>query len=174
MEIIKNIQRVDLGCGTRKKDGYFGIDITVYERVDLELDLRFNPLPFKDNQLEAVYASHFIEHLTFDENIYLFNEVWRCLQVGGKFEIVCPHALSYAQYSDLSHKSAWTEDTFGHFTPDNQFYYSWFYEKGGERFPVINRWRVISNDSTPPYKYTTEGWVEIKLREVHAFLEKLE
>lgn len=171
---IKEVKKVDLGCGTRKKDGYFGIDITQYEGVDFIQDLRFAPLPFDNNQLEAVYASHFVEHLTFDENIYLFNEVWRCLKIGGEFEIIVPHAQSYSQYADLSHKSAWTEDTFGYFTPENKYHYSWFYEKNGERIPVINKWKVLKNDNTPPLKYTTEGWVQVKNREIHAFLEKLE
>lgn len=172
--ILEKVRRVDLGAGTRKKDGFFGIDIDKYEGVDHILDLRFNPLPFEDRQLEHVYASHFIEHLSFDEAIYLFNEVWRCLKVGGTFEIIVPHALSYAQYSDLSHKSAWTEDTFGHFTPENKYYYSWFYEKDGLRVPVINKWRVLKNDQTPPIRYTVEGWLEPKLREIHAFLEKID
>lgn len=167
------ITRVDLGCGTAKRDGYFGIDISPYEGVDLVSDLRFTPLPFKDNQLETVYASHFLEHLDFHEVVYLFNEVWRVMQQHGIFEIVVPHAQSYGHLTDLSHKTAWTEDTFGYFTPENIYHYSWFYERDGQRHPVVNQWKVLRNDNTPPYKYTTEGWVEVKLREVHAFLEKL-
>jgi predicted SAM-dependent methyltransferase len=171
---LKDVRTLDIGCGTNKKAGFFGIDVDPYEGVDLVQDLRFTPLPFEDHQLEEVYASHFLEHLDFHEVIYLFNEVYRCLVVGGKFEIVVPHATSYGYLTDLSHKTAWTEDTFGYFTPDNHYYYSWFYEKEGKRIPVINKWKVLKNDNTPPYKYTVEGWVEVKLREVHAFLEKLE
>lgn len=167
------VTKVDLGCGTNKKEGFFGIDISAYEGVDLVQDLRFTKLPFHDNQLEHVYASHFVEHLTFDEVIFFFNEVYRVMQVGGTFEIVVPHAMSYAADTDLSHKTRWTEDTFGYFTPDNKYHYSWFYEKDGERIPVINKWLVMKNDNTPPIQYTTEGWVTVKLREVHAFLKKL-
>lgn len=171
---INEVRLVDLGCGTRKRDGYFGIDITQYDGVDLVQDLRFTKLPFADNQLEAVYASHFVEHLTFDEAIFLFNEVYRVLRVGGKFEVIVPHGTSYAQVTDLSHKTAWVEDTFGYFTPENKYYYSWFYERNGERVPVINKWKVLKNDQTPPVRYTVDGWLEPKLREVHAYLEKLE
>lgn len=173
---LKFVTQVDLACGTRKKDGYFGIDIDQYEGVDHVMDLRFNPLPFEKNQLSHVYASHFLEHLTFEENLYLFNEVYRCMQVGGKFEIVVPHGFSYAGMTDLSHKTFWVEDTFGYFSPENEYYYSWFYmdPKTNERTPIINKWKVLRNDSTPPIQYTIQGWVEVKLREVHAFLEKLE
>lgn len=172
-----SVIKVDLACGTNKRVGFYGIDIDKYDGVDEILDLRFGTLPFKDGQLNHVYASHFLEHLTFEENIHLFNEVYRCLAPEGIFEIVVPHGMSYAGMVDLSHKTFWTEDTFGYFTPENKYFYSWFYEHKGERKPVINKWRVDSNNSTPPYTYTytKDGWVmtEIKLREIHAFLTRL-
>jgi len=158
---MDEIKKVDFGCGTRKKEGYFGIDITSYEGVDHTQDLRFTRLPFKDQQLEVAYASHFVEHLDFHESLYFFNEVWRVLKIGGIFEVIVPHAMSYAQVADLSHKSAWTEDTFGYFTPQNKYYYSWFYEHDGKRHSVINKWKVLKNDNTPPIQYTTEGWIEV-------------
>ena len=171
---IQHAIRADLGCGDNKRDGYVGIDIGNYEGVDIVQDLRFTPLPFRDNQLERVHSSHFLEHLTFDENLYLFNEVYRVLIEGGIFEIIVPHGRSYAGMVDLSHKTFWTEDTFGYFTPENKYHYSWFYELNGERYPILNKWKVHSNDQTPPVKYTTEGWItDIKLREIHAILEKL-
>jgi SAM-dependent methyltransferase len=160
----RDVRLVDLGCGLRKKDGYFGLDVHGYEGVDLVQDLKMSQLPFEDEQLEALYASHFLEHLDFEEVIHLMNEAYRVLQVGGIFEIVVPHGMSYAGMADLSHKTFWTEDSFGYFTPENVAYYDW---------NVINRWRVKSNDSTPPYEYTVKGWVELKAREIHAFLEKL-
>jgi hypothetical protein len=100
------------------------------------------------------------------------------MDVGGTFEIIVPHAMSYASDVDLSHKTRWTEDTFGYLTPENKYFYAWFYEHKGERVPVINKWKVISNDSTPPWNsvYTAQGWMlqDVKLREIHAFLEKIE
>lgn len=164
----------DIGCGNNKKSGYIGIDIDKYDGVDIVQDLRFTPLPFESGSMHGAYASHFLEHLTFDENIYLFNEVWRVLRPGAVFEVVVPHGFSYAGMVDLSHKTFWTEDTFGYFTPENKYYYSWFYvDKQGNRNPVINKWRVKKNDSTPPVEYTTKGWVQLKLREIHAYLAKL-
>lgn len=172
---LDKVKKVDIACGTNKKDGFFGIDIDRYEGVDYVLDLRFGKLPFKDGQLDHVYASHFLEHLTFEENLFMFNEIYRCLEVGGTFEVVVPHGMSYAGMVDLSHKTFWTEDTFGYFTPENKYFYSWFFEnpKTKEREAVINKWRVLSNDATPKYVYTKDGFLENKLREVHAFLEKI-
>lgn len=166
---------IDLGCGTNKHPGYFGIDITDYEGVDLVMDLRFTPLPFADGQLDGVFTSHFFEHLTFEENLYLWNEIYRCLRVGGRLEVIVPHAQSYGALTDLSHKTNWTEDTFGYFTPENKYFYSWFYTDPKTKgvIPLINKWTIHKNDNTPPYEYTTLGWTQVKLREVHAILEKL-
>jgi len=165
---------LDLGCGTNKKESYYkGVDIDQYDGVDIVLDLRFGRLAFEDNSVDGVYASHFLEHLTFDENIHLFNEVYRVLKTDRNFEIIVPHGASYAGLVDLSHKTFWTEDTFGYFTPENKYFYSWFYERDGQRYPVINKWKVLRNDQTPPVRYTTEGWLEPKLREIHAYLQKL-
>lgn len=167
---------LDLGCGDNKKEEfYIGVDVDKYNQNDIQLDLRFNKLPFDDNSVDGVYASHFLEHLTFEENIHLFNEVYRVLKPEKIFEIVVPHGQSYAGMVDLSHKTFWTEDSFGYFTPENKYHYSWFYDdpKTKERVPVINKWRVLRNDQTPPYEYTPKGWVQLKLREVHAYLQKL-
>lgn len=148
MADLKSVRKVDIGCGLRKKDGYFGIDIHGYEKVDLVMDLKMTKLPFGDEQLTDLYASHFLEHLNFEEVIYLMNEAYRVLHVSGVFEIIVPHGMSYAGMADLSHKTFWTEDSFGYFTPDNIAYYDW---------NVINKWKVLRNDSTPPYEYTTKG-----------------
>lgn len=165
----------DLGCGTRKKESYFGIDQSDYPGVDLVQDLRFSKLPFGDGQLEIVYCSHFLEHLTFEEVLFEFNEVYRCLRIGGKFDIIVPHGASYAGIADLSHKTFWTEDTFGYFTPENHYFYDWKYLNPltNQVEPIINKWKVHSNDATPKYEYTVNGFLENKLREIHALLEKI-
>lgn len=156
---------LDLGCGTRKKDSYYiGIDVHGYEGVDQVMDLKMAKLPYEDKSVDGVYASHFLEHLNFEENIFLFNEVYRVLKPHKIFEIIVPHGMSYAGMADLSHKTFWTEDTFGYFTPENVAYYDW---------NVINKWKVLKNDATPKYTYTKEGFLENKLREIHAYLEKL-
>ena len=71
---------LDLGCGMRKKDGYIGIDHKEYDGVDIVLDLRKGELPFEDNSVEAIYASHFLEHLNFEEAIKMMNEVYSYIQ----------------------------------------------------------------------------------------------
>lgn len=48
------------------------------------------PLPFTDNSLHAVYASHLLEHLYFSEAKKLLHECYRVLEPGGILRVVVP------------------------------------------------------------------------------------
>jgi ubiquinone/menaquinone biosynthesis C-methylase UbiE len=52
-------------------------------------DLR-KPLPFKDNDLTAIYASHVLEHLYLTEAKNLLRECYRVLAPGGILRVVVP------------------------------------------------------------------------------------
>jgi predicted SAM-dependent methyltransferase len=52
-------------------------------------DLR-KPLPFPANSLEAIYASHLLEHLYLDEARQLLSECFRTLQPRGVLRMVVP------------------------------------------------------------------------------------
>jgi predicted SAM-dependent methyltransferase len=136
MADIKEV-KIDVGCGTRKKDGCIGIDKTKYEEVDIQLDCRFNPLPFENDSVDYIYTSHFLEHLSFEEVLYIMNEFYRVLKPGKILDVIVPHGFSYSGMADLSHKTFWTEDTFGYFTPENQYFYVWESEHNGQRQAII-------------------------------------
>lgn len=52
-------------------------------------DIR-KPLPFPDGSASAIYASHVLEHLYFDEGRQLMRESFRVLSSGGLLRIVVP------------------------------------------------------------------------------------
>jgi len=95
MELPKNL---DIGCGPWKKKGFFGIDCrTFWEgenpdknlKVDADLIHDLNDgIPFPENTIEEIYASHFMEHVS---NIYfMLDECYRVLKEGGLLDIVVP------------------------------------------------------------------------------------
>jgi hypothetical protein len=47
--------KLDLGCGTKKLEGYLGVDKVKLEGVDLVLDLdSTKPWPWKDGSVDAI------------------------------------------------------------------------------------------------------------------------
>ena len=96
--------KLDIGCGKNKKEGYIGIDQFPMEGVDLVLDIRKEKLPYEDNEVDEVHASHFLEHLTAEERVSMLNEIYRVLKPGGTVTIITPHWASNRAYGDFTHQ----------------------------------------------------------------------
>jgi len=104
--------KIDLGCGANKKEGFFGVDVIALPGVDYigSFDDYLDRLP--DDSVSEVYMSHFIEHLSSDDRIVLFNKLFRVMKPRATGEIICPDWSCAAAYGDPTHKwppiSAWT------------------------------------------------------------------
>lgn len=66
-------------------------------------------LPYDDDAFDAVWCTHFLEHLADPRPCIA--EVARVLRVGGVFNIVVPHAQSLIFLQDLDHKTAFVIET---------------------------------------------------------------
>lgn len=99
--------KLDLGCGTRKREGFLGVDRRKFDGVDIVHDLMVMPWPWDDNSVEEVYCSHLLEHLDHNrhnpERVRFMNELYRILKPGGKATIVTPHWASNRAYGDFTH-----------------------------------------------------------------------
>lgn len=95
--------KLDIGCGKNKKPDFYGVDAIKFEGVDLVYDIRKTPWPWKDNSVEEIHTSHFVEHLTSDERCKFANEAYRILKPDGKVTIVVPHYASGRAYGDPTH-----------------------------------------------------------------------
>ena len=112
-----NVIAVDLGCGQNKAtkeffsqnmnvepDKVIGVDIAKCEGVDIVHDLTRFPYPFKDESVDAIYASHFVEHLDGTERMKFFNECYRILKPEGKMRLLHPYYKSVRAVQDPTHK----------------------------------------------------------------------
>jgi SAM-dependent methyltransferase len=108
---------VDLGCGQNKATAQFfednmqitptkviGVDIAKCEGVDKIHDLTKFPYPFKDESVDAIFSSHFVEHLDGTERMQFFNECYRILKPGGKMRHLHPYYKSVRAVQDPTHK----------------------------------------------------------------------
>lgn len=102
--------KIDIGCGTQKREGFIGVDIIPFkdkdgkDLVDVVLDAGSEPWPWADDSVDEVNASHFIEHLKPEQRIHFVNELYRVLKKGGKCQFAVPHWGSTRAYGDLTHQ----------------------------------------------------------------------
>ena len=88
----KKIKALNLGSGPVKSPNQlFNVDLF---GADINFDLT-KQFPFKDNSIEFIYTSHFLEHLSFNELNNLLSECYRVLKPDSKISIVVPNARLY-------------------------------------------------------------------------------
>src|SRR5581483_7432682 len=96
--------KLDLGCGTRKKEGFVGVDRRKFDGVDVVADLLTFPWPWADESVEEVRMSHVLEHFTGIQRVRIANELYRIMQTGAKATIQTPHWCSNRAYGDFTHQ----------------------------------------------------------------------
>ena len=119
---MSQVKRLHLGCGYKTPAGWINVDgswnarLAKYPAVrqfvrrlrvlpNLLLDMPWSPdvlvhdvrmpLPFPDNSMSVIYASHLMEHLYPNEARRLLGECFRVLEPGGVLRVVVPdlHAI---------------------------------------------------------------------------------
>ncbi|CAB4121840.1 AdoMet_MTases domain containing protein [uncultured Caudovirales phage] len=111
------ILALDLGCGQNKVNIEFftnnlqitptevvGIDFAKCEGVDIIHDLTNFPYPIENESVDAIFSSHFVEHLDGFERMKFFDECYRILKKGGKMRLVHPYYKSVRAIQDPTHK----------------------------------------------------------------------
>ena len=94
---------LDIGCGANKKSTqHIGIDKLQIENVDLVGEVMEVLNCIKDNKVDEIFTSHFLEHID-DLEKYL-QEFSRVLKPGGALIIKVPHFSNPYYYSDPTHK----------------------------------------------------------------------
>lgn len=83
-------------------------------------------IPFNDASVGVIHAYHFLEHLAGDDAIKLLREAERVLVVGGVMNIVTPYYNSLIQAQDITHKSAWNEESW------KTLFHNSYYNPAGE------------------------------------------
>lgn len=83
--------KLNLGCGIYYKPGYVNID--KFEALVADQLLDINQLPYGDNSVDEIEASHVLEHFDCLQIPYVLSEWFRILKPGGIILIETPHLV---------------------------------------------------------------------------------
>lgn len=101
LEEVREKKILNLGCGTTKIPGAFGVDIVQDNAVDLVHDLNNIPWPLQDDQFDAVIMKHVIEHLK--DIPKTMNELLRICKNGALVYVETPHYTNNSSWGDPCH-----------------------------------------------------------------------
>jgi SAM-dependent methyltransferase len=132
--------RLDIGCGSKRDDGYLATDIT--GTPDVLCDVRH--LPFKDGAFDGVRALHVLEHIPREYLVQTMNECHRVTAGGGELEIELPIFPSDDAMADPTHVSFFVPRTFDYFV-DGHGHDEHRRLYGIERWAYVNRERLGMN-----------------------------
>lgn len=141
--------RVELASGERPHDSYFHCDERRLPAT--QMVCRVECLPFATGSVEAILASHIIEHFSYLTVDQVLAEWYRALMPGGDILIITPNfgyvAHGYA-YGWMDHKEA-RNRTFGGQDYEGNYHYNMYdsesMQKALEATGFINVRDVTSN-----------------------------
>jgi predicted SAM-dependent methyltransferase len=117
--------KLNLGCGLNAPSGWVNIDASLTAKLSRVIWLykvvckigRIKPipwpenikivdirkgLPFSDGSVNAIFSSHMLEHMTYEDVNFVVKECYRCLCVGGVMRIIVPDLYEITKkYVDL-------------------------------------------------------------------------
>lgn len=98
---MKNLRKLNLGCGRDIKKGYINLDKSKIKGVDVVHDLDRYPWPFKDNYFEEVYGQDVIEHV---KDLFMaMQEIHRISKNGARVRLIVPYWHSSAAFYPNHH-----------------------------------------------------------------------
>lgn len=106
--------KLDIACGQNKVAADF-VGVDIFPGADIVCDLFKFPYTFaKDNSVDEIHCSHFIEHLPMEyvtvngkpkDMLFAFlDEVHRILKPGGFARLIFPCATSIRAFQDPTHR----------------------------------------------------------------------
>jgi hypothetical protein len=97
--------KLNIGCGQRKLLGYVNVDNEPGVDPDFLLDVSRETWPWGDSTVEAVEASHVMEHIAPGEPFFHFmRELYRVCQPGAEVEVTLPHPSHDLFLNDPTHR----------------------------------------------------------------------
>lgn len=95
--------RLHLGCGTKRLDGYLNVDIVALPGVtDQVFNLEVFPYPWESGAFKEILLEHVLEHLS--DTVGVMRELHRLLSPGGIIRVSVPYFSSPNMWGNPTHK----------------------------------------------------------------------
>jgi len=104
--------RLDLGCGSHKREGFIGVDKAWHEGVDVVWNIEHG-IPVT-GAVDYIIADNLMEHIG-EPFIAVMNHCHKALRAGGRMTVIVPGAHTQAAFSDPTHVRYFTPETWDYF-----------------------------------------------------------
>ena len=105
---------IDLGCGFRKAEGYFGVDCHPFPGVDKVFDFDSGAWPLESDRFEKLRCIHVIEHISDTRNF--LKEIHRICKNGAEVYFETPHFSWIDSWADPTHRWHFASSWYGPLT----------------------------------------------------------
>lgn len=120
MSDVSGLDKLNLGCGKRKRQGFINVDSNPDCSPDVLLDLDKGLSAFADNSVGEIWVEHVLEHV--NDLMHLLEEMYRVSAPGAVWNVFVPH-YSYG-FVHPFHRRGFSVKTF-----------DWFFApSGAERY----------------------------------------
>lgn len=106
--------RLNMGCGFKKLDDHWNVDVSPKCNPDQVLDFEVTPWPYEDNTFEKINADNILEHLGQDPKVFtkIIQEMYRVSKDGAEWYVNIPHHRCDLYWDDYTHVKIMTPKTF--------------------------------------------------------------
>ena len=142
--------RLNLGCGRFPIPGWINLDSAALPEVDVVADLESGVLPFEDDSVTEIAASHLLEHIR--NSLGLMQELHRIAKPDARAVFRVPYGSSDDADTDPTHVRRYYWGSWGYFS---QPYY-WRADYGYRGDWEVEDLMLIVKD-----EYNGKSWAEV-------------
>jgi len=155
--------KINLGCALEKLPNYTNID---FKDADINCDIR-KGLPFKDNEVEEILASHILEHFSYKELGDVLLECFRVLAPEKLLHVRVPNVIksmrAFIANEDGKRWKYWIKEIYGGQWGEGEFHKQGF--TAGRLIEIVQSYGFEVQEILPPRK--------ISLTEINIKFKKL-
>lgn len=89
-----NKKYLNVGCGSHIEKKFINVDYYWRPGIDLCIDLR-KGIPLSYESLEGIFTEHTLEHISFEDSLFVLKEFYRLLKPKGNLRITVPDGGLY-------------------------------------------------------------------------------